>query len=151
MLKKNIKIFIIILSIISFQTQVNAQATETENVSDSELQLFVKAYNGIQEISQKAQEEMVVAVQNEGMEVERYNEILNSTRNPETSVELNSDEELVFNAASEKVEKIQIQAQQDMQEKIIAVGLDLARYQEIAAALQTDEALNQRFQELLNT
>jgi len=114
-------------------------------VSDKELQQFVSVAQHIQVINQQAQQEMIASVQQGGLDVERFSELQQAQQNPNQEAEATDMELKQFETATQELEKIQVQTQQQMQEKIIEEGLTVNRYQEIAAVIQNDPELQQMF------
>ncbi len=126
--------------------QQPSQATE---VSDKELELFASAFQQVQNVDQQAQQNMIKAVEEEGFEVQRFNEIQQAQQNPNQDSNATNEEMNKYESASKELEIIQGQAQEEMQEKIIEEGLTVPRYQEIAAAIQANPELQQKLQEYL--
>lgn len=121
---------------------------ETEITSD-ELEKFASALGNIQTVNQSAQKEMMTAVQSADMNIERFNELSQAQQNPNAKVEASPDEMEKFNTASQKVQKVQQNAQAKMQTKIEKAGLTVNRYQEIAAVVQNDPEMQKKLQELM--
>ncbi|MFW5656535.1 MAG: DUF4168 domain-containing protein [Bacteroidota bacterium] len=125
-------------------------AQPMEEVTDQELKQFASAFLEVQNVDQQAQQNMIDAVEKEGLEVQRYNEIQQAQQNPEQEAGTANDEEIKkYESASKEIEKIQGQTQQKMQEKITDEGLTVPRYQEIAAAVQASPELQQKLQQFL--
>jgi hypothetical protein len=122
---------------------------QTEEISDNELKQFVTAFQQIQVINQQTQEAMIKAVKEEGLEVERYNEIQASENDTSKVTEATAEEMEKYKSAKQKLEKLQIESQPKMQEKIIEAGLTIPRYQEIVNAIQASPELQQKVQEYM--
>ncbi len=120
-----------------------------EEVTDKELKQFASAYQQVQNVDQQAQQDMVKAVEEEGLEVPRFTEIQQAQQNPNQGSDVTNEEIKKYESASKEIEKIQDQAQKEMQEKIIDEELTVPRYQEIAAAIQASPELQQKLQEYL--
>ncbi|MCA1762404.1 MAG: DUF4168 domain-containing protein [Cryomorphaceae bacterium] len=121
---------------------------ETEITSD-ELEKFASALGNIQTVNQTAQEEMMTAVESADMNIERFNELSQAQQDPNAKVEASPDEMEKFNSASQKVQKVQQDAQDKMQTNIEKAGLTVDRYQEIAAVVQNDPEMQKKLQELM--
>lgn len=123
---------------------------ESTNVSDEDLEIFVVIYKEVQTENKKIQQKMVGTIQEEGMEINRYNEINQASANPNAEVEASEEEMEVYDKVTKKVEKIQTDFQEEVKTLIEDEGMTLKRYQEVYAALQKDKALQEKFGELMN-
>lgn len=128
------------------QPQQQQQATE---VTDAELTKFVAALQGIQMVTQQAQQQMMQVVQEEGMEIPRFNEIHQATIDPETEVEATAEEKATHKKIIGELETMQAGVQQQMEKLITDQGLSLERYEQIAMSLQSDTELQQRIQQII--
>lgn len=117
-------------------------------VSDEDLQQFVAVSQQMQIINQKAQQNMIQALQDEGLEAQRYTEIQQSQQDPNQEANASDEEMVQFEAATQELQKIQIDAQQQMQEMLKAEGLTQNRYQQISMSLQSDPELQQKMRAL---
>lgn len=125
------------------------QQQQTVEVSDAELEKFVAALQQIQVVSQQAQQEMMQVVENEGMEIQRFNEIHQAAMNPEVEVETTTEEEAKHKKIVGELESMQAGIQQRMEKLITDQGFTLERYEQIAMSLQSDPALQQRIQQMM--
>ncbi len=124
-------------------------AEATTEVSDEELKQFASALQQMQMMNQMAQQRMVAAVQDAGLEVERFSAIRQAQEAPDQTTDATEDELAKVDAAVAELEKIQEETNAQMVAKIEAAGLTEARYQEIGQALQNSQALQAKFQELM--
>ena len=124
-------------------------AEATTDVSDEELKQFASALQQMQMMNQMAQQRMVAAVQDAGLEVERFSAIRQAQEAPDQTTDATEDELAKVDAAVAELEKIQEETNTQMVAKIEAAGLIEARYQEIGQALQNSQALQAKFQELM--
>ncbi len=125
------------------------QQQQKVEVTDAELDKFAKAFQGIQVIGQQSQQEMMQVVQEEGMEVERFNQIHQATLNPQVEVEATTEEKEQHQNIVSELEVMQASMQKQMEKAIIASGLTLERYEQIGMGLQADRELQQRLQKVL--
>ncbi|MFP4100429.1 DUF4168 domain-containing protein [Coleofasciculus sp.] len=127
------------------------QETPQLEVSQEDLQKFASALEQLQSIEQETQVELVEAIENQGLSVERFQEIALAQQNPEIqpSTEISQAEVESFDQAAGQVTQIQQQAQTRMQEAVEREGLDAQQFSQIGAALQQDPTLQQQFQEML--
>ncbi len=133
------------------QFQQPPQPQQAIDVSDEELQLFLDASLKAQEIQMELQMEMIAIVEDEGLEVQTYNDILEGLQmgaSPE-DMDMSTEEIEKFENASDQIGEIE----EEMEVKLIATiedeGMDLDRYQEIFAAIQTDPELQQKLQAMI--
>lgn len=125
------------------------QQQEKVEVSDEELSKFANAYQGITVVNQEAQQKMVKAVEDGGFDVQRFNEIHQATLDPNQEVEVSSEEEAKHKEVVDEIEGMQEGFQKDMEDIIKKEGLSVERYEELAMALQTDQELQQRLQQIM--
>lgn len=125
--------------------QANQQA---EAISDEELRQFVNVSQKLQAINQEAQQSMVQAVQESGLDVQRYSEIQQAMQDPEKEANPSEKEKEQFSTAFNQFQKIQVDAQKQMQEMLKTEGLTQNRFQEISTSLQSDPELQQKIEAL---
>ncbi len=119
---------------------------QSNDVSEKELKQFVTTLQGIQQIDQQTQQKMVNAVEDEGLEVQRFNEINQSESNPDLPGDASDKEMEQYNSCVEQIQVIQGKAQEQMEKKIRDEGLTVERYQEIMQIAQNDSELQMRLQ-----
>lgn len=133
------------------QFQQPPQDAPQVDVSDEELETFVDASMNAQSVQAESQQEMVAVVDEEGIGVETYNEIMQAQQMGQSVEELDIPAEDIekFESASEQIQEIE----QDMEEKLAFAieeeGMDMSRFQEINMAVQQDPELQQRVQQLI--
>lgn len=132
-------------------TAAFAQTAEQKkvDVSDDELGKIAAAFQGVQEVNVKAQQEMVKTVEENGFEIDRFNELYQASQSPEKEADASTDEKEKFGVVMNKMQEMQSGFQKQMEDAITNEGISLDRYQEVAMALQTDTELQQRLQALL--
>jgi predicted ribosome quality control (RQC) complex YloA/Tae2 family protein len=116
-------------------------------VSENELEHFAQAFREIQVIDQQVQMEMLSTVQEDGIDVDRFNEFLTAQQDPAQEFDASEEELSKFAAAYQEIEKIQEKALQQMEEAIQESELTMERYQEIAMTIQANPELLQKLQE----
>lgn len=122
---------------------------ETPNVSDEELKTFAATIQGIQQINQEAQLSMIEKIENEGMNVERFNEIQMANQDPSSEVEVEEAEMKQYEKVSTEIQEIQMNTQKQMQGFIAEKGWTMERYQEILQLVQSDPDQLERLQKLM--
>lgn len=119
------------------------------DVSDAELELFIEVSSSVQEVQMESQTEMMQIVEEEGMEVDTYNQIAQARFNGVNDDELSVDDEQLemFESASEKIAEIERDVEAQLTEAIENAGMERERFMEINMSLQQDPELQQRVQQ----
>lgn len=141
------------MALFGLSNGLNAQeegASTSTSVSDQDLETFVVIYKEVQTENQKVQQKMVGTIEEEGMDVNRYNEINQASANPNAEVDATDEEMEMYEEVTKKVENIQTTFQQKVKTLIEEEGMSLKRYQEVYAALQKDKSLQEKFGKLMN-
>lgn len=123
------------------------QQQQDIDVSDGEINQFASVFVELQSMNQGVQQEMMSAVEEEGIEVQRFNQIMQAQQDPNKEVEANEEELQNFAKASQAVEQIQAKVQKQMEKVITENDLTVQRYQQIMMAVRTDTELQQRLQQ----
>jgi len=139
---------LLLITILALTPAIAQESTQTE-VSDQDLKKFAAVLQEIQAVNQQAQQDMVVIVEDEGLEIKRFNEIRQAQANPDMEVDVSEEEVKMFNSATEELVKIQEDAQKDMESEIKEEGLTVAQYQNIATQIQNNPELQQKLQQYL--
>jgi len=130
--------------------QQTPQGTTQVEVDNANLQRFATAMKEIQVIEQQVQEQMVQAVEEQGLSVKRFNEIAQGQQNPDqASANLSSEETQTFQAAVAQIGQIQQEAQGSIESAVEQEGLDIQTFNGIAQAVQQDPALQQQVMEII--
>jgi predicted ribosome quality control (RQC) complex YloA/Tae2 family protein len=142
-------LFVITIGISGAFAQMPQQMPEQQSsdVSENELEQFAQAFKEIQVIDYQVQMEMLNTVQEEGIDVDRFNEFLAAQQNPAQPFNASEEELQQFISAYQEIEEIQQQALQQMQNSIEEHELTLERYQEIAMTIQANPELLEKLQE----
>ena len=129
-----------------FQPQ---QPTATADVTDEELNQFIQVSSAVQSVQMEAQMQMVAIVEDEGLEVDVYNQIAEArfTGLDENELEVSSEDMEKFDRAADAISEIELEVESEMTEAIEAEGMLRERFMEINMALQQDPALQQRIQQ----
>lgn len=144
---------LLIFGATSVQAQFDQPQPEQQvpDVSDEELQTFVDASIQAQQIQTEAQMEMIAIVEEEGLEVDTYNEILQGMQRGESPEELEVSASAIekFEVVSEIIGEIEQEMEGELISAIENEGMDLQRYQEIFGAIQTNPDLQQKMQQMI--
>lgn len=120
-------------------------------VSDEELTSFVEVTIDAQEIQMEAQEDMIEMVEDAGLSVDRFNEILTGMQQGQSQADMGiEDEEMErFDTVINDLEAVQEKVEADIMEIIESKGMEVERFQEINMALQMSPELQQKYQEIV--
>lgn len=131
-------------------TQDAPQTAPTTEVSQSELEQFVRVVPQLQEIQQSAQQQAAQVIQESGLSTERFSEIYQSQQSGAApSSEVTSEEQQSYDEASTKIESLEQDVRSQQEEVLQTEGLEPQRFGEILVAVRQDPALQQQVQELL--
>ncbi len=135
-----------ILSIltIAFLTSFSVQAQE---VSDEQFDKFVSAFQAVQQENMKAQEKMMGVIEEEGLTVEKFNEIHQASLNPNAEVEASDEDKRKHKSALAKVEAMNDDIQKLMESKIQEAGLTPEEFEMINQQVQSDPEMQQKLME----
>jgi hypothetical protein len=120
------------------------------NFDDQELQQFASAAGKVMLIQQETEQKMMQAIEDENLEIDKFNDILRSQKNQETEMTATEDEMQSFNNAAEKIIQIKTEVQSDMMRVIQEEGLEPQKYEQILLAYQSDPELKARVDALLH-
>ncbi len=140
---KGLFFFVAILGSFAF---TNAQENK---ISDAELNKWANAYQKVQMQNQEAQQQMMMMIQDEGMELQRFNEIQQASMNPNQKGNATEAEIKKHKSITDKIEKMRPELERKATEAIESTGMSIERYQEIAAVIQQDQDLQQRLQQIM--
>jgi len=142
-----ILIFTMAASVAFAQVPQQMPQQQEIDVSDGEINQFASVFVELQSMNQGVQQEMMSAVEEEGIEVQRFNQIMQAQQDPNREVDANEEELQNFAKASQAVEQIQAKVQKEMEKVITKNDLTVQRYQQIMMAVRTDTELQQRLQQ----
>lgn len=128
-------------------TGVFAQEKE-QKVSDDELTKFVTTFDQLEAANKDAQQKMLLVVQNEGLDMKRFNEIHVAFINPNMESNATPEELEKHHRAMEKIEKMQTELQSKMDNIVKQGGLNTRKYQKIATELQSNMTLRERYKKM---
>ncbi|QZZ21942.1 DUF4168 domain-containing protein [Leptothermofonsia sichuanensis E412] len=128
-----------------------AQTAAPTKVSTEELKKFTSALKKALLIMQERDNQMVQAVQKEGLTEERFNEIHQSRQDPskKPSQQVTSKEEQSYKQAFSQLVEIEKNTQAKMEKALESEGMNVARFNEILAQVQKDPSLQQEVRKLI--
>ncbi len=133
------------------QFQQPPQQQPQVDVSDDELEVFVDASMNAQTVQAESQQEMVAIVNDEGIGVETYNEIMQAQQMGESvdDLDIPEDDVVKFESAYAQIQEIEEKMQEQLAHAVEDEGMDMDRFQEINMAIQQDPELQQRVQQMI--
>lgn len=139
-----------ILGLSIFSTLLFAGTSFAQSdVSDKDLETFVEIYKDVQKENQEFQEGLVKMVEEEGMEVQRFQEIQAMKANPEAQATIPKEELEKHDQLMQEIEKAQVEFQEKITGVIEEGGMSFEKYQEVFTELQANQTLQQKFVELM--
>lgn len=131
------------------QTERLDITVEKPEITDAELEAFAALLPTVNAIQQQHQQQMLTAVQAADITVERFNRIAQIQQQGSQELSLSNEEETNFNTALSAVQGIQQAMTEALQDTIAASALTVSRFQAIGQAVNTDAALQQKVQQLM--
>lgn len=122
---------------------------QEQNVSDTELGQFADAYIEMQVQNQKSQQDMIAVIEDEGLKVERFNEIQQASMDPNQKLDATADEIKKHANATSKLEKMQPELEKKAIASIESVGISLQQFEALSNKIQDDQKLQQRVQAII--
>lgn len=128
----------------------NPQGQEVrEDFSNDELQKFVSAATKAQEVQEARQQEMISAIEEEDLDVNRFNEIMAVKQGKSQETDVSDEEMQSFDAAAQKVMEHQRIMQTEIAEAIEEEGITMDTYQQIFLAYQQSPKIQKKITKLL--
>jgi len=159
-LRKNLlkvfSLFIVVSIATSFvcaQQQHMQQPAQQEietDFSDNELEKFAEAAQEAQMVQQENQQEMMQAIEDEGITVQEFNQIFEATQNPEVDADITPEQEQAFNTAMQKINELQHEGDESIIEAIEDTGLTFEKYEQIMNAYRQDPEIQERVNQYLH-
>ncbi len=134
------------------QTQASPQnSPNSQQVSPEELQKFATAFKQLLQIELDSQQQIVQAVQNQGLSEQRFTEIFQAQRDPKAkpSQAISAEEKQRFDQVMAQAMQIRQQNQLQQEQAIKSQGFNEKRFNEILAVVQQDPSLMQKVRELV--
>lgn len=122
---------------------------QEQDVSDKELGQFADAFTEVQIQNQKSQQKMIAVIKEEGLEVERFNEIQQAVMDPNKESDATEAEKEKHENATSKLEKMQPEIEKEVIASIESTGISINDYESLAAKIQQDQGLQQRLQAII--
>jgi len=130
-------------------SSVSAQEPAQQDISDADMELFASAFQEVQSVNQQVQNEMVGAIQEEGLDIQQFNQIQQATQAGGEETDISEEDMKKYQKSIEAIQKVQQEAQAKMQKAVEESGLDMQKYQQIMRAVQEDPEIQAKLQEML--
>lgn len=115
-----------------------------EDFSDDELKSFVKANEKVMAIQIEAEQNMIKAIEDEGLTVDRFHQILDEQRDPQRGTETSAEELKSFNNAAKVILEENAKVEEEMATTIEEQGIDIETYKQIMLAYQQNPGIQSR-------
>ena len=132
------------------QAQLNQQLNQAPDIdlSKAELQQFADVVESLQGIQQQARQDMLNAIQDEGLDANRYSQIMKSQQDPQSTIEVSDQEMEQFQAANELIQEIEQDMRGTSMNAIEEEGFTPERFQTVLMAVRNDPELQQRLEQI---
>ncbi len=138
-----------LLSLILLSSVSLIAKDKPKEVTDSELASFAEVFQEVQGISKQSQDKMVKAIEDEGLELQRYNAIGKAQQSGDKDIEVTEEEIEKLHAINSKLVKINSETSEIVEKKLGDNNLTSERYQEILQSVQKDEKLKIKLRDKL--
>ncbi len=147
---RSIAIFVVafLFVAINANAQFDQQDVTPASLSDDEIIEFVDIYIKQSEIEQQAQMQMISAIEEEGLSLDRFQEIIQATQMGGEADATESELEKFQNCMAE-ITEIEQEMIGKVEEMIVAEGMTMERYEEIFTIINSDPETMQKVQEVL--
>lgn len=136
--------------------QQESQQPETQpsiqlrnDFSDTELKSFVKVNEKVTVIQKESEQKMIKAIEDKGLTVNRFNEILELQRDPQKKTDASQEELTSFNSAAQVIIEENQKLEKQMTTSIEEEGMDIDTYKEIMIAYQQNPTIQSKINKLI--
>lgn len=133
-------------------TELGADQGVEQSVSATEVEQFAHAIQQMRLIQDQAYEQATAVLDNAGLSIDRFNEILHTQQAASTqpTSAISAAEQQGFEQAFPQINQIRAQTQQQMQQAIEQEGLNMERFNQIFALVQQNSQLREAVQQAFN-
>lgn len=129
--------------------QAPQQQEVKEDYSQEELQQFIQANEEVAKVQQEGEQEMIKSIEEGGLDVDTFNEILMARQNPDAEVNASEEELEKFGQISQEIIKVQQGLQQEVVKAVEDTGMDINKYSEMMIAYQNSPKVQEEVNSLL--
>lgn len=113
--------------------------------SEKELKSFAKAVTNVMTIQEEGQNQMMTAIEENNITVDRFNEMLTEGQQKgQDQIEATEEELTAFTNAMNQVQTMQMEMQEKMMEAITAEELQVDQYQNIMQAYEMSPEIKEK-------
>ena len=121
-----------------------------EDFTDEEYETFVKINMEVMPIQQAAEGDMMKAITDKGMDVQRFQQLAQAQQTGKlTDVSQDPEEINAFNLAGQEVLEVQKKVQDQIKQKIEGNNMDIQTFQQIYLAYDQSEVVRGKIDKLL--
>jgi hypothetical protein len=120
-----------------------------DDYSTEELKEFIEANREATKVQQEAEQKMVSAIEEEGLDINTFNEILTSQQQGDQQAQMAEEDMEKFNKAAEKVIEIQEETTAEVEEAIQDSGMEVEKYKEMMLAYQQSPLVQEKIHKML--
>lgn len=126
------------------------QPEQPDSITNDELERFANVTNEVQKINQKSQQKVQSMLEDKDMDMQRFQQIMMSKRNPQMadSIEVTEEEQKTIEEIQPELMKMQQDSRQKMMAAMQENELKPQRFQAILRAIQSDQDVAKRFQQI---
>ncbi|MFP4019766.1 MAG: DUF4168 domain-containing protein [Bacteroidales bacterium] len=140
----------LILSFVSLYGQNPQQGqSQQQDVSDEELEIFVKVLQETQDYEKKAQEEITQKIEEHpDIDLQKYQEIMQAQQQGQEA-DMTEEEEQAFNEMQEFAQDKQVKLDEKRGKVLEELGMSEEKFTEINQAVQSNQELMQKVQQMM--
>ena len=117
------------------------------NITDADVEKFLDAVEQVQYVNQVAQEEMMAAIESEGMSLVRFSQIQEKLVNSDAPVDpISVEEENQLDRIDAKMQELEPELERQSIEAIETTGMTPERYEALSLGIQADSSLTAKAQ-----
>lgn len=127
--------------------QMQMNQNTGQKVTDAEIDKIIAVSLEMREDNQKAQQEMMKIIQDNGLNVQKFTQIQQAEANPKVENKASEADMQKYQKSSQEIQKLQMEMQQKAAKKLEEQGLSMQRYQQIMMKMQSSPELQQKMQQ----
>lgn len=155
MKNRSLKIFLLFVFAIFFSVNTGwtqqlpvepSGETSDIEVNDRMIEQFASATEVLNVIQKDGQVEMIDAIDQQGLTLEEFNQMVNMEEYPdgEETKAISREDKIAFDNAKKQVDQVRSNVEQRMDEAIMKAGLTLEEYQAVKQAYNEDADVRKR-------
>lgn len=130
---------------------MNPENAPRKEFSNTELEQFIEANKQAIVVQQNAEQKMIKAIQDRGLDIETFNDILTSKQDPNHTSSASIEDQSKFDSVVVDVVKIQEDMMTEMESAIEKSGITIETYEQILIAYQENPELQEKINNMLKT